>query len=209
MNLAAVPFSQDACNDYLLGAVMEATAPRGETAATRHGRLATITEMFRTFEPANAVEAMIACHCITLQFVLNAAMRDAGDVTLDAVLLTRMRASAMAISKTLALWISKYRSMHNHEETRAAPAPKSAPSIRAEPSPPKPPSQSVPRPPAPIPPRPTAPEPSPLAALAQNAPALRLPPGPPAARAKEALLSSAAILPGAPPNGRMCVPPPT
>lgn len=83
MNPDTVPLPQDACNDYLLGATMEATAPRGESAAARNGRHTTIAGMFRTFEPANAVEAMIACHCITLQFVLNAAMRDAGDVTMD------------------------------------------------------------------------------------------------------------------------------
>jgi len=203
MNLDTVPLSQDVCGDYLLGAVMEATTPLGETAAARHGRHATITGMFRTFEPANAVEAMIACHCITLQFVLNAAMRDAGDVSMDPVMLTRMRASAMTISKTLALWISKYRMMHDRDETRAPTAPKNAVQTPAAPPSMKPPAETVPPPPLPIQPRPIATEPPPFGVFGQSAPALRAPPDPPVARAKEGLLSSAAVLPGAPPNGRI------
>jgi hypothetical protein len=75
--------SQDAYNAHMLGGVMDATVSPGETETAARDRCAAIVEMFRTFAAANAMESMIACHCITLQFVPTAAMRDAGNVNLD------------------------------------------------------------------------------------------------------------------------------
>jgi len=122
MNPENYTLSPEALNAHLLGDVMEATRPPGETAANAHSRCAAIVETFRAYEVANAVEAMIACHCITLQFVLNAAMRDANNVNMDPAQLTKTRASAMSISKTLHLWLSKFESVHTRNEARAAEA---------------------------------------------------------------------------------------
>jgi hypothetical protein len=79
------------------------------------------------------MESMIACHCITLQFMLNAAMRDAGNISLDPVVLTRLRASAISISKTLLQWVSKYERLHARNEARAAEARKQE--VQAKPEP--------------------------------------------------------------------------
>jgi hypothetical protein len=91
--------SPDAYNAYVLKGVMEATVPPGETAAEAETRSAAIVEMFRTFEAADAMESAIACHCITLRFMLNAAMRDAGNVTLEPALVNRNRSIATAASQ--------------------------------------------------------------------------------------------------------------
>ncbi len=122
MNPETYRLSPDALNAHLLGDVMEATKPLGETAANAQSRCAAIVETFRAYEAANPIEAMMACHCITLQFVLNAAMRDANNVNMDPAQLTKTRASAMSISKTLHLWLSKFESVHTRNEARAAEA---------------------------------------------------------------------------------------
>jgi len=184
--------TQDAFNAHMLGSVMDATGVPGETAAAARARCAAIVEMFRTFSPANAMESMIACHCISLQFVLNAAMRDAGNIELDPAVLTRVRASAMTISKTLHLWMAKYEAMHIRNETRAAEAVKQT--ARPEtPEPPPPARRDQPRP--------IAAQPSNVAIPAVQQPGRTVP------GMKEALLASAAMLPGASPNGRLSVAP--
>jgi hypothetical protein len=178
----SLTLSQDAFNAHMLGSVMDATSVPGETPTAARTRCAAIVEMFRTFDAANAMESMIACHCISLQFVLNAAMRDAGNIELDPAVLTRVRASAMTISKTLHLWMSKYEAMHTRNETRAAEAPK----------------------------RPVQPETPPVVAPAhhdQPRPLAAQPPKVVFPAMKDALLASTAILPNAVPNGRVSVAP--
>ena len=172
---------------------MEATKSATESAVEARTRSAAIVEMFRSFEAANPVESMIACHCITLQFMLNAAMRDAGATNLDPVMSMRIRASAISISKTLHLWISKFESVHARNETRAAEARKPAalPAVTA--APPKP------APDAAKPPRPAQPT---LAAAGTMAPRMS---AQMATGAKEALLASAAVIAGVAPNGKMTV----
>jgi hypothetical protein len=199
MNANSLSLSQDAFNAHMLGGVMDATCQNGETAAEAQGRRAAIVEMFRTFEPANAMQSMIACHCITLQFVLHAAMRDAGNVNMEPGMLLRMRACAMAISKTLHLWIAKYESMHTRDAAQAeACLPASQPEAAAA-TPAKP--EAMRGPPA----RPDQPRP-----MLSQAPKAVLPMADPAPRGvKEALLSSAALPRGAPANGRLSVPVPT
>ena len=191
MDPNAYCLSQDKFNAHQLGVVMNATRPNEETGDEARTRCASIVEIFKTFEAANAMESMIACHCITLQFVVNAAMRDAGDVTLDPALLIRMRASAMALSKTLHLWMKQFDVLHARNELRAAEA--------------RPPAE---RPVAPAGARPVdrlpREQPRPMAARP-------VPPVPPATAAqappvfgmKEALLSSAAVLAGTRMNGRL------
>jgi hypothetical protein len=200
MTPIAFTLSPDAYNAHLVCEVIDATAPQGETASAKETRFAMIVETFRAFEPANAMEAMIACHCIALQFVLTAAMRDAGNVNLEPVVLARMRASAMSISKTLHLWLSKFERIHARNETRVAEAhavetetvvpipaltPTPAPTLKKQP-PAAPPRE------APIPDVPR------VACFGQADPVM------PAMR--EALLSSAAVLSGASANGRLIIP---
>lgn len=212
MNPSTFALSQDELNAHMLGGVMDATSPPGETAADARTRCAVIVEMFRTFEAANAMESMIACHCVALQFVLSAAMRDAGNTNMDPGQLTRTRASAMAISKTLHLWLSKYESIRTRNETRAAEARQPA-GLPATPTIPDPGAEKRPparqdQPPAMIPQPAKAPPPlvPPLpGSVPPGAAVLRMP-DPPGPGVKEALLSSASVLRGTPPNGRMSVP---
>ena len=103
-------------SNHTLGAVMGATGQPGETAQERQTRCAAIVEMFRTFEVANLMEAMIACHCISLHFMLQAAMRDASAADLTPPMQMRLRASATAISKTLHLWMKECTSRHARNE---------------------------------------------------------------------------------------------
>jgi hypothetical protein len=196
--------SQDDHNAHLLAGVMDATSTPGETAAAARTRRAGIVRMFRTFDPANSVEAMIACHCISLQFVLAAAMRDAGNVDMDPIMLTRMRASAMAISKNPHIWLMKFESLHTRNEARAAEARQRAGLPAATVAPPQPepvPARlplEQPRPMAAQPPQPMLPPAQPGAA----APPM---PGPAPLSVQDILLSSAAAIQASRPNGRLSV----
>jgi hypothetical protein len=201
MNPSSLTLSPDAFNAQMVGGVITATGTPGESVADGQSRAAAIVEMFRAFDPADAMESMIACHCITLQFVLNAAMRDAGNLSLDPVVLTRMRASAMSISKTLLLWVTKYERIHARNETRAAEVRKQEVQAEATSKPepvtrqPEPVTPKVPQtnvPPAIVPP--TVPFSAPGVFVANPAPR---------PSNKAALLSSAAVSSGIPSNGRL------
>jgi hypothetical protein len=111
--------SQDAFNAYMLRGVMGATGQPGETTQDAQTRWAAIVEIFRTFEAANPMEAMIACHCISLRFMLDAAMRDAGAPDLDPAMAIRLRASVLAVGKSLHLWMTEFASLHARNEARA------------------------------------------------------------------------------------------
>ena len=100
--------SPDARNAYLLRGVIEATAPPAETASDARLRAGTIFEMFKSFETVTAVEAMIACHCITLEFALMAAMRALSTTDGDEKTQTRLRNGVNALSKTLHLWMIRH-----------------------------------------------------------------------------------------------------
>jgi hypothetical protein len=201
--MSSFTLSPDAFNAHMIGGVITATRTPGESVADGQTRAAAIVEMFRAFDPADAMESMIACHCITLQFMLNAAMRDAGNLSLDPVVLARMRASAMSISKTLLQWVSKYERLHARNETRAAEARKQEVQAKPEPatrqpveavthkvSPANVPLAKVP--PAIVPP--TVPFSAPGVFVAN--PGMR-------PSNKAALLSSAAVPQGIPSNGRL------
>jgi hypothetical protein len=190
--MSTFTLSPDAFNAHMIGGVITATGRQGESAADGQTRAAAIVEMFRAFDPADAMESMIACHCITLQFMLNAAMRDAGNLTLDPVVLTRMRASAVSISKTLLQWVSKYERIHARNETRAAEAHKQEVQTEAT-SKPEPVAAVTPKsPPAIVPP--TVPFSAPGVFVAN--PGVR-------PSNKAALLSSAAVSPGILSNGKL------
>jgi hypothetical protein len=193
--------SEDEFNAHMLGGVMLTTRVPNETAAEARLRRAAIVAMFRAFDPANAMESMTACHCVSMHFVLDAAMRDAGDTTLDHVLLTRARGSAMALSKTLHKWVSTFQAMHKRNEARARDAATptaSAAAIKPTPAP------ALAK--APPEPRPPAGRPATAIAPAVGWPGTEAPVRP-SPGIKETLLASTAILPGARPNGRLSVPP--
>jgi hypothetical protein len=126
MDPNAVSLSSDAYNAYLLRNVIEATTPPNESEADTAARSGTIIAMFKGFEPCGAIEAMIACHCVTLQFVLMGAMRDAANAAFDPATLTRMRTTSMAISKTLHLWVTKLETIKKRNEARLTEALKAA-----------------------------------------------------------------------------------
>jgi hypothetical protein len=203
----ALTLSQDELSAYQLGNLMETTRQSGETAAEEHIRRAAIVEMYRSFEPANPLESMIACNCINLQFMLNAAMRDAANVNMQPATLLRMRASAVTISKTLHLWISKYESTHTRNEARAAEARRHATELEAVSAPAKPvpmrqpPAQEQPCPVAAQPPK-AAPSSVTIAGPGSVAPPM---PATPASGAADAPPSPRAMRPDAPPNGRLNV----
>ena len=111
--------SQDAFNAYMLRGVMGANGQPGEPAQDAQTRWAAIVEIFRTFEAANPMEAMIACHCISLRFMLDAAMRDAGAPDLDPAMAIRLRASVLAVGKSLHLWMTEFASLDARNEARA------------------------------------------------------------------------------------------
>jgi len=82
---------------------------------------------------------MIACHCITLEFVLSAAMRDAGDLRLDPKLRLRARAGGLSLSRGLGQWLSKYEKLKARDEKQAAETQTEAPILAPDqPSPAKP-----------------------------------------------------------------------
>jgi hypothetical protein len=201
---------QDEFNAHMLRGVMGATCQPGETAQDGQTRCAAIVEIFRTFEAANPLEAMIACHCISVRFLLEAAMRDANAADLGPAMLIRMRASAMAISRSLHLWLANFAKTHARNEARVAEARQQRPTQPdTVATPEKPRAAAMQQPPArpeqprPIAAKPTPPFVAPAAGLDQLAPpALRLP-DLPAQSMKQALLSSAAVSQGAASNGKL------
>jgi len=106
-------------NAYLLDDLVESTTPRGESAAKAQSRREAIAEMFKALDPRDGLQAMIACQCITLRFLLNAAMRDTGNVNQEPDA-ARSRTGVVAISKTLHQWVSKLEKIQQRNETRAA-----------------------------------------------------------------------------------------
>ena len=113
--------SFDTNTAWMLQDLFETTAhPAESTAAAARARCSAIVGMFRAFEAGDAREAMIACHCIQLRFVLAAAMADAGNPEQDPQTLTRTRASATSLSKSLFQWMGKYDSMKAVREARQA-----------------------------------------------------------------------------------------
>jgi hypothetical protein len=109
-------------NAYLLEGVVDATTSPNEIEAAARSRRDAIVAMLRAFDPADAMEAMIACHCVTLQFLLNAAMRDAANINLEPATLARARAGAMSISRTLHQWVTKFETVKTRNEARATEA---------------------------------------------------------------------------------------
>src|SRR5258708_29310483 len=107
---------------YLLNGVGEATAPPNETEAAARTRGDAIVEMVCAFDPRDAMETMIACHCVMLQFLLNAAMRDASNIPLEPAILIKARAGAMSISRTLHQWVTKFERVRKRNESHAAEA---------------------------------------------------------------------------------------
>jgi hypothetical protein len=92
--------------------------------------------MFKCFEPDNAMEAMMACHCVMLRYMAMAAMRDAVNVSLDPRALARVRSSAMAMSKELHVWVGSLQKMKIRNEARMAePIPAPEPKQTRQPTP--------------------------------------------------------------------------
>jgi hypothetical protein len=135
---------------YLLRRVLDATTPADETETDASTRCGTILEMFRDFGPVNALQAMIACHCISLEFVLNAAMRDACDLRLEPRLMLRARAGGNSLSRGLGQWLTKYEKLKARDEKRAAEAVETQTPAPEETLPPKP-VQTKPEQPKPAP----------------------------------------------------------
>jgi hypothetical protein len=191
----------------MLRGVMDATGQPGETAQDAQTRCAAIVEIFRTFEAANPMESMIASHCVSLRLLLDVAMRDANAPDQEPAMLIRLRASAMAIGKSLHLWLANFAGLHARNEARAGEGRPHTdePSRVATPAKPQP----AARQPASVrsgPPQPAAqcesPAPSLVAPVASTA---QLTPGLgdlPTQSMKQTLLSSAAMPEGGASNGQ-------
>ena len=119
MDQTSLLISPEAYNAWQVRRVIDTTAQAGETAAEAQTRSAVIIEMFKCLAPGDPVESMIACHCVELRFMSQAAMRDANDPALDPKTLKAMRASAMSISGKLQSWITKLKAMQVQNEKRA------------------------------------------------------------------------------------------
>lgn len=102
---------------YLLNGVVDATAPPHETEADARSRGDAIVEMVCAFDPRDAMETMIACHCVMLQILLNAAMRDASNVNLEPAVMIKARSGAISISRTLHQWVTQFGKARKRNET--------------------------------------------------------------------------------------------
>jgi hypothetical protein len=107
-------------SDYLLNDVFEATTPPNEAAAAAQSRADAIVEMFSAYDPGDGMEAMLACQCITLQFLLKAAMRDANNTSQEPAAQSKARAGAISASRTLHQWVTKFENSRKRNEHRAA-----------------------------------------------------------------------------------------
>jgi hypothetical protein len=208
MDPNSLMLSQDEFNAHALRGVMGATGQPGETAPDAQTRCAAIVAIFRTFEAANPMEAMIACHCISLRFMLAAAMHDAGAPDLAPAMLIRMRASVLAIGKSLHLWMAEFAGLHARNEARAAEAEHAVSQPGPEAMPAKPQSAGKLPPAPPGEPRPVAAAPPVKSTPPSVAPAGLVrsglePADTPAQGMKQALLSSAALARRAASNGRL------
>jgi len=200
--------AQNEFNAHALRGVMGATGQPGETAQDAQTRCAAIVEMFRTFEAANPIEAMIACHCISLRFMFEAAMRDANAADLAPAMQIRLRASAMAVGKSLDLWMRNFASLHARNEARAVEGQRTnqreavATPAQSQPASVQPRSlrSEQPRPVAEPPVKPASPLVAPMTSHVQSALGLA---DLPARSMKQALLSSATVSQGAASNGRL------
>jgi hypothetical protein len=150
MNLSTLALPADPAQTFFLRRVLNATTPAEETETDATTRCGTILEMFHGFGPVNALQAMIACHCISLEFVLNAAMRDACDLRLEPRLMLRARAGGNSLSRGLGQWMSKYDKLKARDEKRAAEAAESPEPVPEQPLPQQP-VQTKPAPPKPAP----------------------------------------------------------
>lgn len=213
--------SAEACDAHLVRGVIEATARPRETVSDARARAGTIIEMFKGFAPANALEAMIACQCITLQFVAMAAMRDLTMLEGDSKTQLRMRSGTAALNRTLHQWIVLFHTTRKQEKARAAEEAKAlaAPEAAA----PKP-NSLEPASPNPASPNPGTPKPAfPEPAVQETRPPSgdRAAPRPPALAltraeacppdrvpsSREALLASTALIHDAGARGAWAVPP--
>lgn len=122
MNPDIPRITPEACKAHLLRGVINATAPADETRTEAAARCELIVEMFKCLAPDNALQAMIACHCIMLRFVLEGAMRDAANQSLEPKILARARSSAMTISRQWDVWSNRFDKMKARDETEAAKA---------------------------------------------------------------------------------------
>src|SRR5258708_7476513 len=93
---------------YLLSRVVWTTTPPGETATHAQARAEAIAAMLRAYDPRDGMEAMMACQCVMMQFLLTAAMRDASNPHQEPAILTKARAGAISASRTLHQWITKF-----------------------------------------------------------------------------------------------------
>lgn len=130
---------------YLISRVIAATTPPGETAAEAQARAEAIAEMLRAYDPDNGMEAMMACQCIMMQSLLDAAMRDANNPRQEPAALAKARAAAISASRTLHQWVSKLENLRKRNERRAAEAAKA----QAAPQPPRPTLPAAPLAPSP------------------------------------------------------------
>jgi hypothetical protein len=111
---------------YLLNEVVQSTTPPDETPTQTQARRDAIAAMFGGYDPADTMEAMIACHCIELQFLLKSAVRDASNNRLGPDNLARNRNGAMTLSKTWNQWVTKLEKIQHRKRTEAADALKAA-----------------------------------------------------------------------------------
>ena len=116
---------------YLLSRAVWATTPAGETVTEAQARAEAIAAMLRAYAPGDGVEAMMACQCIMMQFVLDAAMRDAGNAREEPAAQGKARAGAISASRTLHQWVTKLENYRKRNERRAAEAAKAPAAIPA------------------------------------------------------------------------------
>ena len=119
-------------NAHVVGDVIASTTPATEAPDAARSRAGAIVEMFKGFEPATALESMLACHCISLRYVLMGAVRAALAGGGDARLLLRQQAMIASLTRTAILAEAHFEKVRARGEARAAEA-DTVPARTAEP----------------------------------------------------------------------------
>ena len=117
-----MPLSLEAFLQYTLASIVAATALPDETAAAQALRAAAIAALFASYAPRDPEEALIVSQCITMQYALDAALRDLGRPGTDPKLLLRMRAVTVSMSRMLHSWVKKRDAVRAGKTRLAEPA---------------------------------------------------------------------------------------
>jgi hypothetical protein len=117
---------------------MRTTRPPNETPEEETDQCVAIVDMVQALDPRDATQASHACHIVAIGFMADGALRAVNDPNANPDQLPRLRASALAASRTLSHLHTKYQKLKDAAEAAASPpkpahAREPAPSTRQRP----------------------------------------------------------------------------